>query len=229
MVPLTIWSRRVLRAISRSKSSGRQEGNRQTDRQRVVSHLAGRRRGFRRPMQRHRPDAASELPSRPMYRMCWRRRLRRCQWPVRTLWRSPPPRSISPRYRRTPSLRATETRDDDTAGVTGYRNTWFTSQLDCLLQRQQHKQTRYSRLFTVQCTSTTAFSALMLLIRRQEGYPACKKLSGGMLAWLSVWSEVQTCTWSSWCHCHSLSLASLKSRLIIPPFWYRPHPGSSGR
>ena len=23
-------------------------------------------------------------------------------------------------------------------------------------------------------------------------YPACKKLSGGMLAWLSVWSEVQT-------------------------------------
>jgi len=30
------------------------------------------------------------------------------------------------------------------------------------------------------------FSALTLLVRRQEGYPACKKLSGGMLAWLSV-------------------------------------------
>jgi len=27
----------------------------------------------------------------------------------------------------------------------------------------------------------------------QEGHPACKKLSGGVLAWLSVWSEVQTC------------------------------------
>ena len=27
--------------------------------------------------------------------------------------------------------------------------------------------------------------------------PACKKLSGGVLAWLSVWSEVQTCIWSS--------------------------------
>jgi len=27
-----------------------------------------------------------------------------------------------------------------------------------------------------------AFSALTLLVRRQEGYPACKKLSGGMLA-----------------------------------------------
>ena len=42
-----------------------------------------------------------------------------------------------------------------------------------------------------------------------------------MLAWLSVWSEVQTCIWPSWCHCHSLSLASVKSRLILP-FWYRP-------
>ena len=42
-----------------------------------------------------------------------------------------------------------------------------------------------------------AFSALMLLVGRQEGHPACKKLSGGMLAWLSVWSEVQTCIWPS--------------------------------
>jgi len=38
-----------------------------------------------------------------------------------------------------------------------------------------------------------AFSALTLLVGQQEGHPACKKLSGGMLAWLSVWSEVQTC------------------------------------
>ena len=37
-----------------------------------------------------------------------------------------------------------------------------------------------------------AFSALMLLVGQQEGYPACKKLSGGVLAWLSVWSEVLT-------------------------------------
>jgi len=33
-----------------------------------------------------------------------------------------------------------------------------------------------------------AFSALTLLVWRQEGHPACKKLSGGVLAWLSVWS-----------------------------------------
>ena len=64
------------------------------------------------------------------------------------------------------------------------------------------------------------FSALTLLAGRQEGHPACKKLSGGVLAWLSVWSEVQTCIWPSCCHCHSLSLASVRSRLVLP-FWYR--------
>ena len=67
----------------------------------------------------------------------------------------------------------------------------------------------------------SAFSALTLLVGRQEGHPACKKLTGGVLAWLSVWSELQTCICTSWCHCHSLSLASVKSRLILP-FWYLP-------
>ena len=42
-----------------------------------------------------------------------------------------------------------------------------------------------------------AFSVLMLLVGQQEGHPACKKLSGGVLVWLSVWSEVQTCIWPS--------------------------------
>ena len=42
-----------------------------------------------------------------------------------------------------------------------------------------------------------AFSALTLLAGRQERHPACKKLSGGVLVWLSVWSEVQTCIWPS--------------------------------
>jgi len=65
-----------------------------------------------------------------------------------------------------------------------------------------------------------AFSTLTLLVGRQEGHPVCKKLSGGVLAWLSVCSDVQTCIRPSWCHCHSLSLASVKSRLVLP-FWYR--------
>ena len=67
-----------------------------------------------------------------------------------------------------------------------------------------------------------ADSALTLLVGRQEGHPASKKLlSGGVLAWLSVWSKVQiVCIWPSWCHCHSLSLASVQSRMALP-FWYR--------
>ena len=66
-----------------------------------------------------------------------------------------------------------------------------------------------------------AFSALTLLVGQQEGHPVCKKLSGGVLVWLSAWSEVQTCIWPSWCHCHLLSFASVKSRLVLP-FGYRP-------
>ena len=66
----------------------------------------------------------------------------------------------------------------------------------------------------------SSVSALTLLVGRQEGHSACKKLSGGLLVWLSVWSEVQTSIWPIWCHCHSLSLASVKSRLVLP-FWYR--------
>jgi len=42
-----------------------------------------------------------------------------------------------------------------------------------------------------------AFSALTLLVVRQEGHPACEKLSCGVLAWLSVWGEVQICIWPS--------------------------------
>jgi len=68
---------------------------------------------------------------------------------------------------------------------------------------------------------TFAFSVLTLLVwatGRASGL--LKKLSGGVLAWSSVWSEMQTCIWPSWCHCYSLSLASVKSRLVLP-FWYR--------
>jgi len=54
----------------------------------------------------------------------------------------------------------------------------------------------------------------------RKGIRPVKKLSSRVLAWLSVWSEVQTCIWPSWCHCYSLSLVSVKSRLVLP-FWYR--------
>jgi len=55
----------------------------------------------------------------------------------------------------------------------------------------------------------SSFSALTLLVGWQEGHLACKNLSGGVLAWLSVWGKVQICTWPSWCNLHSLSLAAV--------------------
>ena len=36
-------------------------------------------------------------------------------------------------------------------------------------------------------TEKLAFNVLTLLVGRQEGHPASKKLSGGVMAWLSVW------------------------------------------
>jgi len=47
------------------------------------------------------------------------------------------------------------------------------------------------------------------------------ELSDEVLAWLSICSKVQMiCMWSSWCHYHQSSFASLKSRLVWP-FWCR--------
>jgi len=77
--------------------------------------------------------------------------------------------------------------------------------------------------------NNTYVTALTLLVGRQEGHMACKKLSGGMLAWLSVWDEVQICIWLSWCYCHSLSLAPVKSRLVLFTFLVPANPGSPGK
>ena len=60
------------------------------------------------------------------------------------------------------------------------------------------------------CNSNNAFSALTLLVGRQGGHRPVK----------TEWSDVQTCICPSWCHCHSLSLASVKSSLVLS-FWYR--------
>ena len=47
----------------------------------------------------------------------------------------------------------------------------------------------------VHCCLFTS-SALTLLVGRHEEHPACKKLSHDVLAWLSVWNEVQMiCMW----------------------------------
>ena len=71
----------------------------------------------------------------------------------------------------------------------------YTNALQTFTRQLLTTHTLRSLLFTF--LYVVAFSALTLLVGRQEGHPACKKLSGGVLAWLSVWSEVQTCIWPS--------------------------------
>jgi len=64
-----------------------------------------------------------------------------------------------------------------------------------------------------------AFSASMLFVGQQEGHPACKKLSGEVMAWLSVWSKVEMiCIWSSWCYCHPIISCFIKIQNGLP-FW----------
>jgi len=48
------------------------------------------------------------------------------------------------------------------------------------------------QIYQVITEVSIAFSASTLLVGRQERHPTCKKLSGGVLAWLSAWSEVRT-------------------------------------
>jgi len=74
----------------------------------------------------------------------------------------------------------------------------------------------------VVCVCVCAFSALTLLVGSQEGHPACKKLSDGMLAWLSAWGAdlhiAQQMPLPLTISCCS------KSRLVLTflvlPFWY---------
>jgi len=67
-----------------------------------------------------------------------------------------------------------------------------------------------------------AFSALTPLVGRQEGHPACKKLSGGMLAWLMVMCLGQGAG------LHMAQLMPLLSLSLAPinPDWLPAHPGS---
>jgi len=46
------------------------------------------------------------------------------------------------------------------------------------------------------------FSALTLLVGRQEGHPDCKKLSGGVLAWPIGWQRKHTTNNGDICGTH---------------------------
>ena len=72
------------------------------------------------------------------------------------------------------------------------------------------------------CIQLLCYYCYYLLVGRQEGHPACKKLSGGMLTWLSGWGAdlhiAQQMPVPLTISCSS------KSRLVLPflvlPFWY---------
>ena len=78
----------------------------------------------------------------------------------------------------------------------------------------------------IKCHKCKQQSSIMDKFCWQQDWLAVAKLSKSrasewwVLVWLSVWSEVQTCIRPSWCCSHSLSLASVKPRLVLP-FWYR--------
>ena len=53
--------------------------------------------------------------------------------------------------------------------------------------------------------------------------------SGGVLARLSVWSEVQTCIWPSWCHPPTLTVSCFSKIQIVFTFLVLAYPGSPGQ
>ena len=71
------------------------------------------------------------------------------------------------------------------------------------------------------------FSALTLLVGWQEGHPACNKLSGGVLSWLSVWSECRL-AYGSADATATHYLAPVKSRLVFT-FLVPAYLGSPGK
>jgi len=58
---------------------------------------------------------------------------------------------------------------------------------------------------------------LTLLVGRQEGYPACKKLSGAVLAWLFVCSDVHMAQLMPL----PLTASCFSKIQMVLPFWYR--------
>jgi len=74
------------------------------------------------------------------------------------------------------------------------------------------------------CSFGHLTNALMVLVGRQEGHRACKKLSGGMLVWLSVWMRCRF-AYGQADATATQSLASVKSRLVL----VAAHPGNPGK
>jgi len=84
---------------------------------------------------------------------------------------------------------ATVSRYQDQSGF--YYHSVFTGWMPFLPPNKQCQSSEG----TVKILSGMLTRTKSVLVGRQEGHPACKKLSGGMLVWLPVCSEVQICMW----------------------------------
>jgi len=76
----------------------------------------------------------------------------------------------------------------------------------------------------IQITFWTSFSALTLLDGRQEGHSACKKLSDGIMAWLSVWARCRSAYGpadATATHCLLLQQIQIGFTFLALPFCYR--------
>ena len=117
----------------------------------------------------------------------------------------------------------TTTTNTSTNNLMQYWQQKVTSLLLTTLQPNKAENTQY----TVEITHYTEPSMIWhcWLGGRKGIWPVKNWLVGCwhvnvIMTWLSLWSKLRTCIWPSRCHCHSPSLASVKSRLVLP-FWYR--------
>ena len=106
--------------------------------------------------------------------------------------------------------------------IVGLRAQWCTDVLvavHCIGSAFVSTERTSARLSLLTGAAACCFmtSCKTLLVGRPEEHLAYKKLSDEVLAWLYVWREVQmTCIWSSWCHCHPIISASVRSRMVYP-------------
>jgi len=93
----------------------------------------------------------------------------------------------------------------------------------CIPMQWEHNSQNCTSFLTRFC-SVNSFCALTLLVGWQKGHPACKKLSGGMLAWLSgarcrfAYAQLMPLLLTISC--------STKSRLVLPSWFYLSGTGS---
>jgi len=73
-----------------------------------------------------------------------------------------------------------------------------------------------------------AFSALTQMVGRQEGHPACKNLSGGVLAWYLSWVRSDLHMAQQMPLPLTISCSS-KSRLALPSWFYLSGTSSPGQ